>query len=147
MDLVISKSQLTIKAQNLEATLPAIIFICDVFHLSLQEQDHKKGAGVQKGYKNATQLEFKASNNKESEVDGTLEAEQRLYPDQPTKTSPLTVRNGSTHPNYNSANFSALQVITACGAYGRVVISYQRHVKDDLSKGLPVIDNTSTMMT
>ena len=36
--------------QNLEATLLAIIFIRDIFHLSLQEQDHKEGAGVQKRY-------------------------------------------------------------------------------------------------
>ena len=64
---IISKSQLTIKAQNLEATLPAIIFIRDVFHLSLQEQDHQEGAGVRERYetyknaaiyKNETQLEF-----------------------------------------------------------------------------------------
>ena len=57
-----------LKAQNLEATLPAIIFIRDVFHLSLQEQDHQEGAGIRKRYetykntaiyKNETQLEFK----------------------------------------------------------------------------------------
>ena len=50
-----------------EATLPAIIFIRDVFHLSLQEQDHQEGAGVRERYetyknaaiyKNETQLEF-----------------------------------------------------------------------------------------
>ena len=34
-----SKCQQTIKAQSLETTLPAIIFICDVFHMSLLEQD------------------------------------------------------------------------------------------------------------
>ena len=43
---MISKSQLTIKVQNLEVTLLLIIFICDVFHLLLQEQDYQKGAGV-----------------------------------------------------------------------------------------------------
>ena len=48
---IISKSQLTIKAQNLEATLPAIIFICDLFHLWLQEQDYQEGAGVREHYK------------------------------------------------------------------------------------------------
>ena len=50
-----------IKVQNLEATLLAIIFICDVFHLLLQEQDHQEGAGVQeryKTYKYKTQLKF-----------------------------------------------------------------------------------------
>ena len=78
IDLVISKSQLTIKAQNLEATLPAIIFIRDVFHLSLQEQDHQEGAGVRERYENATQLEFEASNNEESEVDGIPEAGQHF---------------------------------------------------------------------
>ena len=46
-----SKSQLTIKAQNLEATLPAIIFIRAVFHLLLREQDHQEGAGVRELYK------------------------------------------------------------------------------------------------
>ena len=51
MDLVILKSQLTIKAQNLVATLPAIIFIRDIFHLTLQEHDHKKRAGVRERYK------------------------------------------------------------------------------------------------
>ena len=59
IDLVISKSQLTIKVQNLKATLPAIIFIRNVFHLSLQEQHHQEGAGVQKcyeTYKNASTL-------------------------------------------------------------------------------------------
>ena len=39
-----------------EVTLLAIIFICDVFHLSLQEQDYKDGAGVRERYKNAIQL-------------------------------------------------------------------------------------------
>ena len=41
--------------------LPAIIFIYDVFHLSLQEQDHQERAGVRehyKTYKYKTQLEF-----------------------------------------------------------------------------------------
>ena len=36
-----------VKVQNLEATLSAIIFICDVFHLTLQEQDHLEGAGLE----------------------------------------------------------------------------------------------------
>ena len=76
-----------------------------------------------------------------------LEAEQRLYPDQPITTSPPTAHDGSTHPNYNSANSSALQVTTARGAYGRVVISYLRYDEDDLSERLPVIDDTSTMTT
>ena len=64
--------------QNLEATLQAIVLIRDVFHLSLQEQDHQEGAGVRERYetyknaaiyknetyknaaiyKNETQLEF-----------------------------------------------------------------------------------------
>ena len=51
---IISKPQLTIKAQNLEATLPAIIFIRDVFHLSLQEQNTTRKGRV---YKNAIKYE------------------------------------------------------------------------------------------
>ena len=52
-----------IKAQNLEATLPAIIFIHDVY-VSLQEQDYQEGAGVREcyeTYKNETQLEFESN--------------------------------------------------------------------------------------
>ena len=37
------------KAQNLEAMLPAIIFIHDVY-MSLLEQDHQEGAGVREHY-------------------------------------------------------------------------------------------------
>ena len=53
-----------IKAQSLEATLPTIIFIHDVYILLL-EQDHKEKAGVQKPYniykmyKNATNTIYK----------------------------------------------------------------------------------------
>ena len=84
-----------IKARSLEATLPAIILICDVFCVSLPEQDtHKKGwvydnatrrkktlllCYVQERYENATQLEFEANNNKESEVDGIPEADQYFF--------------------------------------------------------------------
>ena len=39
-----------IKAQSLEATLPTIIFIHNIY-VSLQEQDHQEGAGVRKRYK------------------------------------------------------------------------------------------------
>ena len=65
------------------------------------------------------------------------------------KTSlPPTAHEDSIHPSYNSANSSALQVTTAHGAYGRVVISYQRYkYNDDLSEGLSVINNMSTMTT
>ena len=45
-----------IKARSLEATLPAIIFIHDVY-MSLLEQNHQEEAGVRepyKMYKNAT---------------------------------------------------------------------------------------------
>ena len=52
IDLVISKSQLTVKAQNLEATLLAIILIYDVY-VSLPEQNTtRKG----RGYENAFTL-------------------------------------------------------------------------------------------
>ena len=49
-----------IKARSLKATLPAIIFIHDVY-VSLQEQDYQEGAGVRERYetyKYETQLEF-----------------------------------------------------------------------------------------
>ena len=52
MDLAISWEY----NRSLEPTLPAIIFICDVFCVSLLEQDHQEGAGVRECYKNATQL-------------------------------------------------------------------------------------------
>ena len=52
---IISKSQLTIKAQNLEATLPAIILIRDVFYVSLTEQDTTRKRRV---YENATMYEM-----------------------------------------------------------------------------------------
>ena len=43
-----------------------------------------------------------------------------------------------------STTSSALQDTTARGAYGRVVASYRRYeYYDDLSEGLPVIDNTT----
>ena len=50
---IISKSQLTIKAQNLEATLPAIILIRDVFYVSLTEQDTTRKGRV---YENANYI-------------------------------------------------------------------------------------------
>ena len=56
---IISKSQLTIKAQNLEATLPAIILIRDVFYVSLTKQDTTKKGRVYENatiYKNATRV-------------------------------------------------------------------------------------------
>ena len=43
-----SKSQLTIKARSLEAILPTIILF--VMSVSLLEQDHQEGAGVQEPY-------------------------------------------------------------------------------------------------
>ena len=44
---IISKSQLMIKVQNLETKFLAKLFICNVFHMLLQEQDHKEKADVQ----------------------------------------------------------------------------------------------------
>ena len=75
--------------QSLEATLPAIIFICDVFHLSLQEQDYQKRAGIQEcyyfvtyknaaTYKDATRTDFEANNDAESEMDGIPKADQHF---------------------------------------------------------------------
>ena len=46
-----SKSQHIIKSQNLEATLPAIILICDIFHVSVLEQVTTKKGRV---YENVT---------------------------------------------------------------------------------------------
>ena len=80
-----SKCQHTIKARSLEATLPAIIFVCDVFHVSLLEQDTTRKGRVFKNamrctrmlrerYENATQLEFEASNDEEYKVDGIWES-------------------------------------------------------------------------
>ena len=61
---------------------------------------------------------------------------------------PPIAHEGLIHPSYNSTNSSALQVTTVCGAYRRVVIDYQRYkYNDDLSEGLSVINNTSTMTT
>ena len=76
-----SKCQHTIKVQSVKATLPAIIFIGDVFNVLLLEQDTTRKGWVYKNvtrctrmlrkcYKNATQLEFEASNDEEYEVDG-----------------------------------------------------------------------------
>ena len=49
---------------------------------------------------------------------------------------------------YNKVNSSALQATTARGTYGWVVASYQQYeYNDDLSKGLPVINDTSAKMT
>ena len=48
-----------IKARSLEATLPTLNFIHDVY-MSLLEQDHQEGAGVQERYevyKNTTMYE------------------------------------------------------------------------------------------
>ena len=89
-----------IKAQSLEATLPAIIIIYDVY-MSLLEQDHQGEAGVrelykmyenatkhiktlllcyiQERYENATQLKFEASNNEKSEMDGIPKANQHFF--------------------------------------------------------------------
>ena len=122
--------------KNLEATLPPIIFIRDIFHLSLQEQDHQEGAGVRERYENATQLEFEASNNEEFEVDDTLEAEQRLYPD---LSEGLPVINDTTDLS------EGLPVIndTTDLSEGLPVINDTTN----LSEGLPVIDDTSTMTT
>ena len=59
---------------------------------------------------------------------------------------PPTAHNGSIHLSYNSANSSALQVTTACGAYERAVISYQRYEYNDyLSEGLLVINDTTNL--
>ena len=47
-----------------------------------------------------------------------------------------------------STTSSALQDTTARGAYGRVVANYRRYeYYNDLSEGLPVINDTSTMTT
>ena len=49
---------------------------------------------------------------------------------------------------YDRANSSTLQATTVCGAYGRVVVSYQWYeYNDDLSERLPVINNTNAKMT
>ena len=58
---------------------------------------------------------------------------------------PPTAHDGLT---YDRANSFALQAMTACGAYRRVVVSYQQYeYNDNLSEGLPVINNTSAKMT
>ena len=66
-ELAMYGKSLSAGPKSLEATLPPIAFIRDVFHLSLQEQDHQEGAGIRERYekyknaaiyKNETQLEF-----------------------------------------------------------------------------------------
>ena len=56
----------------------------------------------------------------------------------------------STHDGltYDKANSFALQATTTHGVYGRVVASYQQYeYNNDLSEGLPIINDTSTMTT
>ena len=63
---------------------------------------------------------------------------------------PLTAHNGSAYPSYDSANSSALQATAARSAHGRVVDNDAKLVikdKTNLSKGLPVINDTSAKMT
>ena len=95
---IISKSQLTIKAQNLKATLPAIIFIRNVFHLSLQEWDHQEEAGVWEHYKT-----YKNAAIYKNEM--RLEFEFKL-----AKFDPFKLR-------HMSANSSVLQATAACGMH------------------------------
>ena len=68
-----------------------------------------------------------------------------------------TVRNDlddSTHPSYNSANSSALQVTAARDAHGQVLINNTTDLSKgslvinnttDLSEGLPVINDTADL--
>ena len=56
--------------------LPAIIFICDVFHVLLLEQDHQEGAGVQERYK---MYEIYEEGMRKYETDGRYPTP---YPDQ-----------------------------------------------------------------
>ena len=60
--------------------------------------------------------------------------------------SPPIAHKNSIHLSYNNANSSTLQVTTAHGAYGRVVISYQQYeYNNDLSEELPVINNMTNL--
>ena len=107
-----------IKAQSLEATLPTINFIHDVY-MSLLEQDHQEGAGVQERYemyenatrcsrtlllcyvqeryKNATQLEVEVGNDKEYEMDGIRNIRKEVRSRPPTGDLPLRY-SFSFHP-------------------------------------------------
>ena len=59
---------------------------------------------------------------------------------------PLTAHDGSTYLSYDSSNSLALQATTARGAYGQVVINYQRYeYNDDLSEGLSVINDMTDL--
>ena len=97
-----------IKVQSLEATLPTINFIHDVY-MSLLEQDHQEGAGVRaryKEYKNTTMYESLTSN---ITTPNSLTQPISTHPSFAIRAPPpLTAHDGSIYPSYNSANCSAL---------------------------------------
>ena len=62
-----SKNEATIKEQSLEAILPAIKFIHDVFHVSLLEQNTTRKRQLDE---NARQLDFEVGNDEEYKVEG-----------------------------------------------------------------------------
>ena len=89
-----------------------------------------------------------------------LEAEQRLYPDQPTTTSPPTAHNGSSYLSYNYSWHAQLSTITTWMKGCQLstiwiqwrpkwkIVSYRRYgYNDDLSERLSVINDTSTTTT
>ena len=91
----------------------------------------------------------------------------RVYKIYESLTSVVTIPDSSTQPSLTLPSFtmwtppsppsklrhtsttpSALQAITARGSRGRVVISYWRYkYNGNLSEGLPVIEDTSTITT
>ena len=133
-----------IKVQSLETELPTINFIHDVYMLLL-EQDYQEKAGVReryKEYKNTTMYESLTS---DVTTPNSLTQPSSTYPSFAMRGPPLPIaHNGSIYPSYNSANSSALQVMTARGVYGQVVISYQRY---DTMTTCVVVFSINVLMT
>ena len=119
-------------------------------HATAGAGHHQKGVGVQEYYKvqelYKVRERYKCSTSDVTTPDSLTQPSSTL-PSFAMKALPLpTAHEGSIHLSYNSANSSTFQVTTARDAYGQVVISYQRYeYNNDLSEGLPVINNTTNL--
>ena len=146
-----SKSQHTIKTRSLNATLPTIV--CYIYVTAGAEPLGRGGCtrtlqSVQERYYVREHYE---SSTADVTTPGSLTQLSSTLPSFAMRAPPPpTAHDGSTYPSYMSANSSILQATAARGAHRRVVVNDTQSVINDmtnLSEGLSVIDDTSTMTT
>ena len=148
---IISKPQHTIKARSLEATLPAIILIRDVFsRVTAGAGHHQEGAGVRvfPWYKerrgacigSSTPLKIEQHHIPTSLSSDTFDSQW------PYSAEALPVTPNGPHLRWLDLCQSQLlrPPSYGCSWHGRVVVNDAQSV---LNGAQPVIDDTSTMTT